>query len=1514
MHPSGTSGALAVPFEAGLRPLPWPPIASRSAPVQTFIRLAAAWSLSFFVALVLGFLSVKHQWYNYPVGGIRLGLYPPWTIGVLWAVWFGWGYGAAITLPCCLILALMPSQVMGQQEASPGMAFAPALLLACADAAGLWVLIRFLSGFPPDPRFRSLRDAGLLCVGTFLAAIVGANGSFVVAYQQGWLKAETFHYTLEIWEGWWLGHCIEVILVAGPLATLLGTTVEHWKTRHFECSPREGTFRRQALAAVLGGLALIVFYSILLQSAGYQTLDAINRWSLDRQTKDKLIEATRAADQLRGVVLATLLGLVAIGAWIALALRRRHGEQLRQTLRQQADERRRAQQWQTALAETAEDTQRGLEPGELGARLARRIKGLLHGARVRVRVLLADPWHEGRLQVPDADEPGQDLHRELPVDSSLPGHVLKQGASLFVAREPEKHAIAAAHLGYLGQLNAQAYLALPLPGERSVAGVLEASFEQPRSSDPALHQHLQTHARLIGLAIERGLQTGKERQHASELAALSRLAQDLAEENDSQHLLQRLLAAAVQWLGASAAAVYQPGRDAAGIEVLDCQASTGLTTGELPLEIRRLDMQGAGLVPECVRERRARSAGMPPEPGITAEITPGWTAVSAIAIPLMPGTEETCGALVVTFPAARRAGSDEASKAEELARQAAAGLRRLKLLEATRRQAAEIALFEQIGRSFAEHLSVEETLQSLVRNVGRFINTRWAGVFELDEHANELVSRAITIPHPDAQSIRIPVKAQSLVATCYRNGQTYVSSNLLDDSRSSPELNAKYMTRSGVTVPLGPAREPFGVLFATDPEPKTYSAEEVRRLEQVAALATAALERSRLHEEVRRRADELALLHEVGSVLVETPRLDDSLHRIADIVRRHYQAAGAGFLLVDAEGRHLAVHGAAGLHANALRNARVALGETGIITQAYHEQRSVVVGDKLTDPRMGTILNAQIPNARSGIVAPMRSGMRPVGIVGLFYTEARRFSEGDVRRLESVARLAAAAVEREKLGQALQASEARISEIVDSTPALVVGLDKDGNILSYNATAEAVTGYRRDEVIGRNCMELLYPDPAERERVIQLLTEFFETDGGNQGQVTTITTRDGRKRQIRWQGRPMRGHDGNSVGLVGMGIDVTDQLQLEAQFLQAQKMESVGALAGGMAHDFNNLLGGILGQAALAHAQLRPGDPVHKILRKIENAAQRGADLTSKLLAFARRSVIQPMPVDLGLLIRESAELLAGSLPRDITVISQVAPGLPAVEGDPTQLQQVLLNLCVNARDAMPNGGTLNLRAAPGEGDTVRVEVTDTGTGISDEAKAHLFEPFFTTKEKGKGTGLGLAVVFGIVRSHSGRIDIETEPGKGTSFILHFPVLHGAAPAPAGTPAPALESYAGTEALLLIDDEPIMRETTHKLLESMGYRMNVATGGEDALHMLDSGEVRPEAIVLDVMMPGLAGVPLLLELRKRLPNIPVILVSGFSKEREVQLMLQAGAHALIQKPFRLEDLAAAIRRALQKPR
>lgn len=1528
MNGPSASGTNLPAREPGLRPLPWPPFSSRSSVTGSLLPLGTAWGLSCLLAVVLGFMSVRHHWYNYPVqlGGLRLGIYPPWTIGVLWALWFGWGYGALITFISCLIIAITPPS---------GMSLAPALLLSCADSAGLFIFVRVLSGFPLDARVRSLRDAGLFCLAVFLAAITGSNGSFVVGYVQGWFGSD-FQSFLRIWEGWWLGHFIECILITGPLATLLGAFVERWKTRHFECVAKEPSFQRQTLGAVLAGLALIVFYSILLQAPGQRMLDVIGKLEMNETTRDALVEARRTADWQRGIVLATLLGIGAVGIWIALALRRRYALQLRQEFQRHGEDLRRGALWNQTLTELAEDALHPLDSESRARRLAEAVQRL-SGAR-EVRVLLLDAARPGTLRMTarvGAPEPGSPaLPQELPLQGSLPGQAALEGSPLYVDAKPEDHALGKAHLEYLRALHAGAYLCIPLIGGHGVTGAVEAVGGQRLALDSEGLRRMRAIGRIGGIALERARGGERQRLDHAETLRLSRLAQDLAEENDSRELMRRIAVSAQQLLSGGAYAVLLAEGDAEGRVNLTVAAVAGMAEG-LPALGTRFAADAACLAAESAREGRTRAVGLEPSEPAETELAPGWRARVALAAPFSNDTKQPLGVLVAGFPASRKAGAEEAAVAEELARQAGVGLRRLMLLEDTRRQAAEIALFEQIGRSFGEHLGVEDTLTNLVRNVNKVFPARWAAVFERDRTRNVLVSRASTIPTTEAAHIQIPLDAQSLVAMSYREGRTLVSPDLINDPRSNPELNEKHKTRSAVTVPLGSPENLLGVLFATDPERIHFREDDVRRLEQIAALATAALERSYLHEEMRSRAEELALLHEVGSVLVETLRLDTSLNRIADIVRRHYKAAGAGFLLAAPDGKELFVRGVSGTYSDRLLGARVPADQPGIILDAYRLNKPMIVTDIDADPRIGTILSERMPTGRAGIVVPLKASQHPAGILGVFYEEPRGFSENDIQRLEAVARLAGSAVERESLGQALLASETRINEILNRTPAVVIGLDLQGRILTFNATAERVTGFRVEYAMGRNCLELLYPDPVERERVQRLLTETMAREGRGNNDVTTITTKDGKLRKIRWTGEALRDSAGQMSGIVGMGLDVTEQMQLEAQFVQAQKMESVGALAGGMAHDFNNLLGGILGQSALAHAQLRPGDPVHKILKKIESAAQRGADLTSKLLAFARRSVIQPMPVDIGMVLRETAELLAGSLPREITVISHVTPNMPPVEGDPTQLQQVILNLCVNARDAMPQGGTLNLRASPGEPGWVKLDIADSGTGMSDDVKAHLFEPFFTTKEKGKGTGLGLAVVFGIVRSHSGRIEVESTEGKGTRFILHFPFMpvelserpKDAPPQTFAMPAQPIMAYdadasngllpqlniSGTEEILLIDDEAIMRETTQKLLESLGYRVHVASGGEEGLQLLDIHHIQPRVIVLDVMMPGLAGVPLFHELRKRLPRVPVILISGFSREREVQLMLQAGAQELIQKPFRLEELATAIRRALQVP-
>ena len=1317
--------------EPGLRPLPWPPFKGRDPAPYALGALACAWAASFILAVLLGFLSKHHHAYNYPVGDWRLGFYPPWTISLLWALWFGWAYGATIAALSGLILALTVQPTVGVQGT---------VWLGAADALGIWITCRILYGFPLDTRVRSLRDAALFSSAVLLGAVVAANGAFVEALVKPLSPIET----MQRWESWWLGHFVESLLLAVPLTALLGGLVERWKARHFDCPPQAGTFSRQVLGVLLGGLALVLFYSAWMQAPDARMIKDLERPETSLDMRPHMLESYRNVSQHRGVVMASLLVLLGVGAWMLLAQRRRF---------------------------------------------------------------------------------------ELQLDEQV------------------QHAARGPHA----------------PGA---------------------------------------------------LAILYRLSQDVAEASDADTVLRRTAEAALQITGAGEAAVLvEKTAEGQNVLVVEAYASDGdVATTRIG---QRVLASEAGLLRDCLRQGQPVAAGFgaPDEP--EHMLTPTWKAVAVAVTPVDSGPDEPQRVLALAFPS-RPASTEAFEENVEVARMAGTGLRRLRMFEVLRQQTAELALIEHVGRALSEHLSIDETLDRLMANVRNVVKTEWCAVFEYDAEARELVMRATSLPHPDAKAIRIPIASQSFAAACFREGRLLVSVDLRNDPRANPLLNEKYGTRSGMVAPLGPLGSRFGVFLATNPYIYAYNQVDMRHLEQLAALASAALERARLYEEVHRRAEELALLNEAGAVLVEQPDVEDSLRALAELMRRHFHAAGAGFLLKASSKDELVVTGAVGLGTEKADKLRVPLNTPGVITQAFREQQALAIEDNRTDPRAGRILDDVVPNMRSGAVVPMRTAHHCVGVLGVFDEHVRRFTPDDLRRLEAVGRLAAAAVERGELGKALRQTEARVLEILDATPAVVIGVGLDGRILNFNTTAERVTGYLRNEALGRNCMELLYPEPVERARVERLLAETFRTGVVGSGETTTLVTRAGQSRKLRWSGEPLLDAEGKLSGVVSMGLDVTEQIQLHEQFLQAQKMESVGALAGGMAHDFNNLLGGILGQAALAHGQLRTTDPLHTILKKIETAAQRGADLTSKLLTFARQQVLQPMPVDVGLLLRETAELLAGSLPKGITVISQITPGLPKVEGDPTQLQQVLLNLCVNARDAMPEGGTLTLKAAPGTAGGVRLEIRDTGMGISDEVKTHLYEPFFTTKEKGKGTGLGLAVVFGIVRSHNGSIEVESAPDAGACFSIHLPAMAHVPAAAVGAEVFADQlrlrgEYAGTEEVLLIDDEAILRETTEKLLQVLGYRVATASDGEEALRKLDARETQPRIVVLDVVMPGLAGVRLLEEIRKRLPTTPVLLISGYSRDLEVRRMLQTGALELIQKPFRIDELAGAIRRALHTP-
>lgn len=482
----------------------------------------------------------------------------------------------------------------------------------------------------------------------------------------------------------------------------------------------------------------------------------------------------------------------------------------------------------------------------------------------------------------------------------------------------------------------------------------------------------------------------------------------------------------------------------------------------------------------------------------------------------------------------------------------------------------------------------------------------------------------------------------------------------------------------------------------------------------------------------------------------------------------------------------------------------------------------------------------------------------------------------------------------------------------------IISLDLDLTIRSWNRAAEMIYGWGTDLVIGQPLAAVLRSPGVDEATILR------EAIGSGYWEGELVRLRhDGSEVSIAESVTLLRDSGGRPTGLVTVGRDVTRHKQLEAQLVQAQKMELVGQLAGGVAHDFNNLLTGIIGYSDLVRRALPADSPVRADIEQVLRSARRASQLTQQLLAFSRRQMITERVVNLNEQIAEMNKMLHRLIGEDVELTTVPQPDLWTVKADPVQIEQVIINLAVNARAAMPDGGrltigTANVRlAASGkgaeeestDGDYVMVSVTDTGVGMTPEVRMHMFEPFFTTKPVGEGTGLGLATVYGIVKQHGGRITVESEPGQGSTFRVYLPRVAEARPAAAAIEAEQPQPP-GRESILVVEDEPFVRDLVVRVLRSLGYTVLEAGNGKQALELVSVAEPAIDLLVTDMVMPEMGGRELAERLRQRRPALRVLYTSGYSPGATAHHQAPEPDVALLQKPFTADVLAREVRRIL----
>jgi PAS domain S-box-containing protein len=842
-------------------------------------------------------------------------------------------------------------------------------------------------------------------------------------------------------------------------------------------------------------------------------------------------------------------------------------------------------------------------------------------------------------------------------------------------------------------------------------------------------------------------------------------------------------------------------------------------------------------------------------------------------------------------------------------------------------RARRLRALSELTRLVAAATEPREVCAAIARAAVTLLDAKMAWVWE-DDSVNRVFRTAATFGvapewEDAAHEIRIIPHGQSILGAVFETRRAEYILDIQQDSRLlARRLAGEADLHACAVVPLVCGDSVPGVLVVNFGARPPFTPEEQELLERLGDHAAIALGNAHMLQRFRAHQVRLEGLVEITSQLSRLQSVESLFDRIAATCGHLLGSDSVGIRLV--EGDELVRVGTWGDAEETMPVTRLRLGES-LSGRIAVTGAPIVVADLEREPRIIAPHREAMQRAgyRSWLGVPIKAGERVIGVLNIRTRRPNGFSADDVAIASAFASQAAVALENSRLYAELRAAfagNARLASVVEQAAECVMITARNGVIVYVNPAFERITGYSAAEALGQT--PRLLKSGVQDQAFYEALWGTLLTGEVWRGEVVN-RRKDGTVFVEAQSIAPVRDEHGEITHFVSIGQDVTTRRDLESQLRQAQKMEAVGRLAGGIAHDFNNLLTVIIGRGSSLEDRIDPGSPLARDIGLITSTAERAATLTRQLLAFSRRQVLRPKVLDLNAVAASMEAILRRMIGEHIDLVVMLDAALGRVSADQGQIEQVIVNLAINARDAMPEGGRLTIRTTNVEideadvrrgrgarpGPHVLLAVSDTGVGISPDLQARIFEPFFTTKEVGKGTGLGLSTVDGIVGQHGGSIEVESMPGQGTTFTILLP-RQGEDPEPIERRLASDASPRGTETVLLVEDEDAVLNLVRDVLQERGYRVLPARHPDEAIQIVERHDGPIDLLLTDVVMPGMSGPAVAQRLQPLHPEMRVLYISGYPDETLGRQNVLAPGEQFLEKPFTPRVLALKVREIL----